>query len=239
MARLLGMTRFWNYISDWIECRVHLRPEKDNALDLGSSDYQWRRVYVGPGTAGAPAITPDGDTNTGLWQSAADNLDFSTGGVNRLNISSAGVTVTGSILGTSAIGARVYNNADITIGNNSWTALTFNSERFDTDDIHSTSTNTSRLTAARTGTYLIFGSVHWADNATGRRILRILAGGTDTIARVEYAIVSSSTAMTISTVYRLLANNYVELSVYQSSGGDLNVKYYGAWSPEFGMVRLA
>ena len=97
MARLLGITRFWNYISDWIECRVHLRPEKDNALDLGSSDYQWRRVYVGPGTVGAPAITPGGDTNTGLWQSAADNLDFSTGGTNRLNISSAGVTVTGNV----------------------------------------------------------------------------------------------------------------------------------------------
>jgi hypothetical protein len=186
VARLLGITRFWNYISDWIECRVHLRPEKDNALDLGSSDYRWRTIYTG-----------------------------------------------------TAIGARVYNSADISVANAQWTSLTFNSENFDTDGIHSTTTNTGRLTCVTSGTYLIFGSVRWADKGTGRRIMQILHGGTDTIARVEYAIVSSSTVMTISTVYNLSAGQYVELSVYQSSGGDLNAMSYGDWSPEFGMVRIA
>lgn len=122
MARLLGITRFWNYISDWIECRVHLRPEKDNALDLGSSDYQWRRVYVGPGTVGAPAITPDGDANTGLWQSAADNLDFSTGGTNRLNISSTGLSVTGAVSASSTI---TSTSGAVAAGVNDTTSGTF------------------------------------------------------------------------------------------------------------------
>mgnify|MGYP000867556410 FL=1 len=45
------------------------------------------------GAASAPAVTLAGDTNTGIYHSAEDNLDFSTGGTNRLNISSTGIAV--------------------------------------------------------------------------------------------------------------------------------------------------
>jgi hypothetical protein len=49
------------------------------------------------GAASAPAVTLAGDTDTGIYHSAADNLDIAAGGTNRLNISSAGVTVTGNV----------------------------------------------------------------------------------------------------------------------------------------------
>jgi hypothetical protein len=42
------------------------------------------------GTVSAPSFTFDKDRNSGLYQSQADNLDFTVGGVNRLNISSSG-----------------------------------------------------------------------------------------------------------------------------------------------------
>lgn len=48
-------------------------------------------LAFGAGSAASPALHVVGDTNTGIWQSAADNLDISTGGTNRVNISSAGL----------------------------------------------------------------------------------------------------------------------------------------------------
>lgn len=188
MAKLLGITRFWNYISDWIECRVHLRPEKDNTIDLGSRDYRWRTIYTG-----------------------------------------------------TAIGARVYNDAAITVGNASWTVLTFNTERFDTDGIHSTSTNSGRLTCVTPGTYLITGHLVFAANATGVRGAALRLDGSTFLAVDTRINLGSSLGnnLSIATIYQLAANQYVELCAYQNSGGNLNVTANAAYSPEFAMVRLA
>ena len=43
-------------------------------------------------TAAAPAHTWTGDTNTGVWHPAADQIGFSTGGTNRLTISTTGAS---------------------------------------------------------------------------------------------------------------------------------------------------
>jgi len=43
-------------------------------------------------TAAAPAHTWTGDTNTGVWRPAADQIGFSTGGTNRLTISTTAVS---------------------------------------------------------------------------------------------------------------------------------------------------
>ena len=71
------------------------------------------------------------------------------------------------------IGARVYNNANISIPDSTVTALTFNSERWDTDSIHSTVSNTSRLTAQTASKYDIKGNIKWASNSTGTRLIII------------------------------------------------------------------
>lgn len=47
-------------------------------------------VSAGSGTVSLPTFSFTGDTDTGVYRSAANNLDFTTGGVRRLNIDSAG-----------------------------------------------------------------------------------------------------------------------------------------------------
>ena len=64
---------------------------------------------------------------------------------------------------------RVYNSGNISINDSAWTALTFDSERTDTEDEHSTVANTNRLTANQPGVRVISGHIEWAANATGRR----------------------------------------------------------------------
>lgn len=58
-------------------------------------------TVTGPlGAVGTPGYTFTGDTNTGLYSPTADNIALATGGVQRLNIDSAGLfTGTGSSMG--------------------------------------------------------------------------------------------------------------------------------------------
>ena len=145
--------------------------------------------------------------------------------------------------GSTAKGVSVWNSSTITgIANATWTAVTFNSEEFDTDAFHSTSTNTSRLTipAGLGGTYSVKAQVSFGLSATGFRQVRIYKNGTLYKASGEF-IPSSSiyVAPTMSTDMTLVAGDYIELYVYQSSGisqsiypsiadGQFSMMYWGA-----------
>jgi hypothetical protein len=136
--------------------------------------------------------------------------------------------------------ARVYNSADIACADNVVVTLTFDSERYDTDTIHSTVSNTSRLTATTAGKYDIKGSISYTAAASGVRLARILLNGATVIANETRASASAAdaTAMTVATVYDLAAGDYVELQAYQNSGGSLNALHTANYSPEFMMTRL-
>jgi hypothetical protein len=136
--------------------------------------------------------------------------------------------------------ASVYNSANISIatsGLRQW--LTFDSENYDEGDFHSSTTNTGRLTAPVPGLYLIGASVEFASNATGYRELDLRVNGSTFIA-ADRAPAASGGAhiMSVQRVYRLDADDYVEVGVIQVSGGALNVVRQSAWSPEFTIVRL-
>jgi hypothetical protein len=137
-------------------------------------------------------------------------------------------------------GARVYNNANISIGNDSWTALTFNSERYDTDTIHDTTTNTGRLTCVTAGKYVISGHVRFPANNANYRSVAIKLNGTTYMAIQKSVNMGAGEAvmMSVSTIYSLSATDYVELVVHQNSGGALNVEYVANYSPEFAMQRI-
>jgi|FLYN01.1.fsa_nt_gi hypothetical protein len=138
------------------------------------------------------------------------------------------------------IGARVYNSANIPINNGAVVTVTFNSERWDTDGIHSTSSNTERLTAQRTGKYYIWAGIRFSDNGSGFRQLEVRRNGTTPIAsEIRVPVVTGfGYDMTIATVYDLNAGDYVTLVAYQNSGANLNLLAVGNLSPEFLMHRL-
>ena len=95
-----------------------------------------KAVHSIDGTASAPALTFTGDTNTGLYRSAADTLDVSLGGTRRLGysagvfqfkesttLSSTGTLTLGSFQSTGATLTNVDINSGaidgVTIGTNS------------------------------------------------------------------------------------------------------------------------
>jgi hypothetical protein len=137
--------------------------------------------------------------------------------------------------------ARVFHNAAQSIPNDTVTALAFNSEVYDTDTIHDTVTNNSRLTCKTAGTYSIVASVSYAANTTGYRGTAIRLNGTIDLAqdrRNTISTASRSTWLTLSIQADLAVNDYVEVTVRQTSGGALDIEAASAYSPYFMMARL-
>lgn len=170
---------------------------------------------------------------------AGGNLDWLKGA-----LAAIGVTADsgGQTVDSAMSGARVYNNANISIANNAWTALTFNSEYWDTHDaaastFHSTSSNTGRLTipAGRSGYYLVGATVEFAADATGKRGLRLVhsVGATVFAASIEDATPTGVHALTIVSLWNLAAAEYVTCEVFQNSGAAINANRSADYSPEF------
>lgn len=119
----------------------------------------------------------------------------------------------------------VYNSTTQSIGNASNTVLTANSENFDNDSMHSTASNTSRITIQTDGRYLFSGTVLFAANATGARSVGFLVNGTTAYIATSTTNIGGSLAMGVSGMRAIVlaAGDYVECRAYQSSGGNLDV----------------
>jgi hypothetical protein len=70
-------------------------------------------ITVAAGTQGAPSITFAGDSNTGIYSSAADTVHISTGGTARLTVASTGEVAT---TGDFTCGATIRSGAGIQTG---------------------------------------------------------------------------------------------------------------------------
>lgn len=140
--------------------------------------------------------------------------------------------------------ARVTHNTTQNVTNVTETALAFNTERFDTESnaastIHDTASNNSRLTCRTAGKYQITANIQWDSNNTGVRQLSIRLNGTTFIARVGQASTGTAlgwTNQSVSTLYDLAVNDYVEATVWQDSGGTRTIDFGSNWTPEFMMV---
>lgn len=129
--------------------------------------------------------------------------------------------------------ARVYNSALQTIPNNVNTAVTFDTERRDTNNLHSTSSNTDRITFAVAGNYSFTCHVGWVAAATGFRHVLLELNGTTVFAVCGISADAVNTQqMSCPGTYLVAANDYVRCLVAQTSGGNLNIGATGNYSPE-------
>jgi hypothetical protein len=124
-------------------------------------------------------------------------------------------------------GCRLFNSATQSIPNNTATAINYGSESFDTDNFHSTSTNTSRITipAGLGGKYSVFAIVEWPANTNGSREIQIRIDGVvagQTI--VDYQNFSSGAFyQKTAGILDIVAGSYIEVFCLQSSGTSLSV----------------
>ena len=171
-------------------------------------------------------------------------VDSTTHHLKRTDSAGADVDIETASSGIGNHGAAVYNSVAFALTTSGTLyAITFDTERWDTDAYHSTGSNTDRLTvpAGQDGLYLISGHVRFAANVTGIRQLAIYLNGTAVAVAMERVSAASAsiTVLSVSTVYSLVATDYVVLGAVQTSGGALNAEVSANYTPEFRMQRVA
>jgi hypothetical protein len=133
---------------------------------------------------------------------------------------------------------RVYNSANISVNDNTVTLVTFNSERYDTDSMHSTSVDTSRITFTTAGLYLVaFNGQLPAANDYSVAGAYIRLNGTTYIAMNSGGRAltgSSDLSIGVTTVYKFAAADFVEVLVHQDNTANTarNLQAVSNLSPE-------
>jgi hypothetical protein len=179
-------------------------------LVVGTGADTFAKLTVG-GTNGH-TLQVDSSTATGLkWAAAAGGVTFA--------------------------GVSCYNTPNNqSLSNNTYTVITWDSEDFDTDGYHSTSSNTSRITipSGKGGKYLFNGGIYF-DNATGTgfRELALYKNGTKFRAFFADTSGGGSTAYPapqVNIVVEAIATDYFQLYARQNSGTNIT-QYFdeGCW----------
>ena len=121
--------------------------------------------------------------------------------------------------GSTFSGVLLRDTTMQSISNNTYTAVTWNTEDFDTDSYHSTSSNTSRITApsGKAGYYQIGAQIQARNNTTGSRRVSISKNGVDQRA-VVVAASNVYPTVELQTIVNLAVGDYVQAIYYQSSG---------------------
>jgi hypothetical protein len=124
------------------------------------------------------------------------------------------------------VGCSVYANNHQTISTATFTDLTWNTEIFDTDGFHSTTTNTARMTipSGKDGYYRVTCRAYWnAASATGQRTVSIFKNGTRWNNGTQPGDTVAGPAVTTSQIINLVAGDYITMAVYQNSGGNMDI----------------
>lgn len=119
----------------------------------------------------------------------------------------------------------VYASSAQSVSNNSLTGLTADSENYDNDSMHSTSSNPQRITIQTAGRYLVSATVSFALNSSGIRFVEFFVN--DSTRHFGQTIVpSTSDGMQVTATRTLVLNvgDYVSVRVRQTSGGSLVVE---------------
>lgn len=147
-----------------------------------------------------------------------------------LSSTGTGVQWTTASSGGAFNGASAYNSVTQSIANTAATAATFDSELFDTNNYHSTTTNTDRITIPTTGYYAVRAQVGWDANSTGQRVVNIYKNNANFVpALASFATgFTNVTTQYVDGILSLTAGDYLQVVVTQTSGGALNTSPSGA-----------
>lgn len=141
---------------------------------------------------------------------------------------SAGVKWAAASAGATGAGCYVYKNVSQSIPNATFTSVTWEVEWTDSNNIHSTTTNTDRFTVqtGQAGYYFISVNTNWQGSAVGIRQLIFAKNGTLNYGEPQNGTPNAggTLSMVNSAFLNLAVGDYITVSAYQTSGGALNIE---------------
>jgi hypothetical protein len=171
-------------------------------------------------------LTTTGDTIYASGASTPARLGIGTTG--QVLTVSGGVPswATPSAAAPAFAGCSVYNSASFSISSGVDTTLTWNSEFFDTNAFHDTSTNTDRITipTGYGGKYQISVANRWEANGTGNRNMTLFKNGAKLFDFMDMGgFAGSITTVTRTIILNLAAGDYISIKAFQNSGSTLTM----------------
>lgn len=197
-----------------------------------STDNCWYPIGVGAHSHNEipkTVVDAKGDLIVGT---AADTVDRLAVGTNNYVLTADSTQSTGVKWAAIPASTPTFSGCALTqssaqsISNSTQTDLTFDTETFDTDAYHSTSSNTTRITipSGKGGYFLVTARVAYASNSTGSRGLWLLKNGATYLGTSfgQPASTGDLTTIQINQIVNLAVGDYITMNAYQSSGGSLN-----------------
>ena len=119
----------------------------------------------------------------------------------------------------------IVNSGNQSIPNAADTDLTFDTEEYDTDTMHSTVTNQERIVAKTAGVYLVSCGVEFAANTTGSRQVKITVNNASVVGYQNTTSTLNNVVVRLNVAAQIYmdVDDYVKAVVYQDSAGSLNV----------------
>lgn len=122
----------------------------------------------------------------------------------------------------------VFNSGEEFIGaGGAFNDLLADSENFDNDAMHSTVSNTERITAQTAGRFLFIATVRWAADATGERQLQLQVNGITALPGLRLTantVANAATALTVAAMVTLTVGDFVTCQARQTSGSNIGVR---------------
>ena len=105
--------------------------------------------------------------------------------------------------------------------------IPLDTEAYDTNGMHSTTVNPSRVTFDRAGAWLVIGQLGYRAgvSATGRRIVMVSKNGIEISRAVSFPTTTAIPTAQTTVVTDAVAGDYVELLTYQDSGSTIDLQY--------------
>ena len=179
-----------------------------------------------------------------LWQNLAGTVTVRP----RVLVASTGLTLVDGLDGTAVLsagsafcGASVYLSGNQSLADNTNVAITWDSEYYDTNGMHSASSSQLVIPAGKGGYWRASGLTVFDVNDVGQRYVALILNGGDSwdlALGIPPGAASYYSEMAWSIdLGPLAAADYLEVWVYQNSGGALNLKG-GSYRTRFQMHFL-
>ena len=177
--------------------------------------------YIGSKPANKPVVASDLDPTVITGQTALATSPAST---DEFLISDAGVLkrLDASLIGgTNTPAFHAILSSDQSIAHDTTTTILFNSEVFDTNSAYDTSTG--KFTPQVAGKYYLYTVLRNDGTGTYEVNTRITKNGSDVVGDNITDNTGSESSVTFTTVDLNGSSDYVIVTVYQSSGGAVDI----------------
>ncbi len=121
--------------------------------------------------------------------------------------------------------ARLWRSTPQTIlTSTTWTTISFDTESVDTGTFINIAGAPTKITIPTTGEYMVGFEVCWAPITGGERDARVTVNGGSVLCRDDSVpLPNFETILSATTMYHLVAGDYLEVNVRQNSGVSVNV----------------